>query len=192
MTAAHGSEPASPWVRRFASLVPEGEVLDLACGYGRHAKLFAALGHPVLAVDRDAAALASLLASLSQPGITTLQTDLEDGTPWPFAAERFAGIVVTNYLHRPLFPHIVASLAPGGALLIETFAQGNGQFGKPSNPDFLLAPGELLSVLQRLRVIAYEDGYVDTPRPALVQRICAIKPPVQQEPAGYRLTNERV
>ncbi len=174
MTHAHGTEPVSPWVRRFASLVPEGEVLDLACGHGRHARLFAALGHPVLATDRDGAAL----AALAQPGITTLETDLEAGRPWPFTSACFAGIVVTNYLHRPLFPHILASLAPGGVLLMETFAQGNGQFGKPSNPDFLLAPGELLAVARDLHVLAFEDGYVETPKPALVQRLCAIKPPL--------------
>ena len=180
---AHGTEPASPWVRRFAALVPAGEVLDLACGHGRHAKLFAAAGHAVLAVDRDGAAL----ATLNLPGIATQQADLEGGNPWPFDAGRFAGIVVTNYLHRPLFPHIVDSLAPGGVLLIETFAQGNGQFGKPSNPDFLLAPGELLAVAQNLRVLAFEDGYVDSPRPALVQRLCAIKPPVGEEAMRYKL-----
>jgi SAM-dependent methyltransferase len=170
MTAIHGSGEASPWVRRFAALVPAGEVLDLASGYGRHARLFAALNHAVLAVDRDADAL----ASLADAGITTQQADLEGGNPWPFAPARFTGIVVTNYLHRPLFPQLLASLAPGGILLMETFAQGNGQFGKPSNPDFLLAPGELLAATQGLHVLAYEDGYVDSPRKAFVQRICAI------------------
>ncbi len=186
MAPAHGSEPASQWVRRFAGLVPEGEVLDLACGHGRHAKVFAALGHQVLAVDRDADAL----ASLEQEGIahiTTQQADLECGNPWPYAAARFTGIVVTNYLHRPLFPHIVASLAPGGVLVIETFAQGNGQFGKPSNPDFLLAPGELLGMAHGLHVLAFEDGYVESPRPALVQRLCAVKPPLPDEAGRRRL-----
>ncbi|HEX8957870.1 MAG TPA: class I SAM-dependent methyltransferase [Burkholderiaceae bacterium] len=183
MTHTHGTEPASPWVRRFAVLVPDGEVLDLACGHGRHAKLFAEAGHAVLAVDRDAAAL----SSLTQPGIVTQQADLEGGNPWPFRGNRFAGIVITNYLHRPLFPHIVDSLAPGGVLLIETFAEGNGQFGKPSSPDFLLASGELLAVAQNLRVLAYEDGYVESPRPALVQRLCAIKPPVPEDFMRRRL-----
>jgi SAM-dependent methyltransferase len=183
MTALHGTGEASPWVRRFASLVPAGEVLDLACGYGRHARLFFESGHKVLAVDRDADAL----ATLAQDGIATQQTDLEGGNPWPFAPARFTGIVVTNYLHRPLFPQLLASLAPGGVLLMETFAQGNGQFGKPSNPDFLLAPGELLTVTQGLHVLAYEDGFVDVPKPAMVQRICAIKPPVPQEGGHRRL-----
>ena len=163
---------ASPWLRRFAALVPAGEVLDLACGSGRHARLFAGLGHPVLAVDRDAQGL----AASAGPGIVTLQLDLEiDGAPWPFEAGRFAGIVVTNYLHRPLLANLCASLAPGGVLIIETFALGNEAFGKPSNPAFLLRPGELLEVAAAagLTVLAFEDGIVAEPKPARVQRLCA-------------------
>ncbi|MDB5748979.1 MAG: SAM-dependent methyltransferase [Massilia sp.] len=163
---------ASPWVRRFAPLVPAGEVLDLACGSGRHARLFAGLGHPVVAVDRDPQALAATAGA----GITTLEIDLEeDGAPWPFDAGRFAGIVVANYLHRPLFPHLCASLAPGGVLIYETFALGNEAFGKPSNPAFLLRPGELLEMAAAggLAVLAYEDGIVTDPRAARVQRLCA-------------------
>jgi SAM-dependent methyltransferase len=172
----HRSDLPSDWVRRFAALVPAGEVLDLACGYGRHARLFAAAGHPVLAVDRDADALASIVVE----GVATLQADLEDGSPWPFEAKRFSGIVITNYLHRPLFPFIFDSLADDGILLVETFAAGNEQFGKPSNPDFLLAPGELLALTfaytgAKLRVIAYEDGYVELPKPAMIQRVCLSK-----------------
>ena len=166
---------ASPWVRRFAHLVPPGEVLDLACGSGRHARLFAALGHPVLALDRDPQAL----AAAAGPGIVTLEHDLEaEGAAWPFAPGRFAGIVVTNYLHRPLFAHLAAALAPGGILVYETFARGNERFGKPSNPAFLLAPGELLDMARDhgLTVLAYEDGRVDAPRPARVQRLCAAAP----------------
>ena len=162
----------STWVARWAPVVPAGETLDLACGGGRHARLLAALGHPVLAVDRDAASL----AQAAGPGIATLQHDLEaEGSTWPFAPGRFAGIVVTNYLYRPLFAHLAQALAPGGILVYETFAQGNERFGKPSNPAFLLAPGELLDVsLQHgLRVLAYEDGVVGAPRPARVQRLCA-------------------
>lgn len=162
---------------RFAPLIPEGEVLDLACGGGRHARLLAGLGHAVLAIDRDPVAL----KHAAGPHITTQQLDLEDaGFAWPFAEERFAGIVVTNYLHRPLFPHIFRSLAPGGMLIYETFAQGNEHFGKPSNSMFLLQQGELLEFVaaeQRcaLRVLAFEDGYLENPRPAMVQRICAIR-----------------
>lgn len=176
------TERPSAWVERFAGLVPSGEMLDLACGSGRHARLLASLGHPVLAVDRDAAAL----KNAAGPSVTTLQADLEhepDGhVHWPFDAERFAGIIVTNYLHRPLLPCLHRSLAPGGILIYETFAQGNERFGKPSNPAFLLAPGELLDWVRTagsgaLRVIAYEDGYVAAPKPAMVQRICVIKAP---------------
>jgi SAM-dependent methyltransferase len=173
MPNAHtGIADASPWVRRFAPLVPAGEVLDLACGSGRHARLFAALGHQVTAVDRDPAAL----AAAAGPGIDTLQADLEaPGAAWPFAPGRFAGIVVTNYLHRPLLADLVRSLAPGGLLLYETFALGNEAFGKPSNPAFLLAPGELLALAGQgaLQVVAYEHGFVAEPKPAVVQRLCA-------------------
>ena len=173
---AHRSDQPSDWVRRFAALVPPGEVLDLACGHGRPARVFAATGRRVLAVDRDADALASIVVE----GVTTLQSDLEDGSPWPFEAKRFSGIVITNYLHRPLFPLIFDSLADDGILLVETFAVGNEQFGKPSNPDFLLAPGELLALAcayagAKLRVIAYEDGYVELPKPAMIQRVCLAK-----------------
>jgi SAM-dependent methyltransferase len=166
------TDTPSAWVRRFAAAVPAGEVLDLACGSGRHARLFASLGHPVIAVDRDPQAL----ASTAGPGITTLEIDLEEeGARWPFEAGRFAGIVVTNYLHRPLMRDLVNSLAPGGVLIYETFALGNEAFGKPSNPAFLLRPGELLDIAAQggLTVLAYEDGVVNGLRPARVQRLCA-------------------
>jgi SAM-dependent methyltransferase len=176
---AHAHPGASPWVSRFAGAVPAGEVLDLACGGGRHARLFAALGHPVLAVDRDPQAL----AAAAGPGITTLEIDLEgEGARWPFAAGRFAGIVVTNYLHRPLFADLVKSLAPDGVLIYETFALGNEAFGKPSNPAFLLRPGELLDVAAQggLTVLAFEDGVLAQPKPARVQRLCAAGPALLQ------------
>ncbi|MFC5513833.1 class I SAM-dependent methyltransferase [Massilia jejuensis] len=166
---------ASPWVRRFGAAVPPGEVLDLACGGGRHARLFAGLGHPVLAVDRDPQAL----ALAAGPGIATMRIDLEvEGARWPFGAARFAGIVVTNYLHRPVLDDIVNSLAPDGVLIYETFALGNEAFGKPANPAFLLHPGELLELAARggLTVLAYEDGVLALPKPARVQRICAAGP----------------
>jgi SAM-dependent methyltransferase len=165
-------DQASLWVRRFAPLAPAGEVLDLACGSGRHARLFAALGHPVLALDRDPQALAATAGE----GIQTMEHDLErDGADWPFAPGRFAVIVVTNYLHRALMPSLMASLAPGGVLIYETFAIGNETFGKPSNPNFLLGRGELLDHASRggLSVIAFEDGLVEQPKPAMVQRLCA-------------------
>jgi SAM-dependent methyltransferase len=175
MDPQHSSVSPSAWVARFAPLIPAGEVLDLACGRGRHARHLALLGHPVVALDRDADAL----ADMQDAGIMTMAHDLEQvPAVWPFDAGRFAAIVVTNYLHRPLFGSIVSSLAPGGLLIYETFAHGNERFGKPSNPAFLLAPGELLEVARNagpcpLRVIAFEDGYVAQPKPAMVQRICA-------------------
>ena len=168
----HEFESPSAWVTRWAARVPAGgRVLDVACGGGRHTRYFAARGHSVVAVDRDSATPARLAGI---PGVTALCADLEGGA-WPFPDERFAGIVVTNYLHRPLFPHVLAALAPAGALIYETFAAGNERFGRPSNPAFLLDPGELLDVVRgRLRVLAYEDLQVADPRPAMVQRICAV------------------
>ena len=160
----------SGWVRRYAGLVPaHGRVLDLAAGSGRHAKYFNDLGLAVTAIDRDVAAL----APLAGPRFEVIEADLEDGTDWPLEDREFAGIVVTNYLHRPLFPHIAAALAPHGILIYETFGQGNARFGKPSNPDFLLEPGELLQVALRygFAVLAYECGEVSEPKPAMIQRI---------------------
>lgn len=171
----------SPWVRRFAPLIAAGEVLDLACGGGRHARFLAAMEHEVLAVDRDSAAL----TRAAGPGIKTVQCDLESeaaekSAGWPFQRARFQGIVVTNYLHRPLFAALLDSLAPGGVLIYETFAIGNERFGKPSNPDFLLQRGELLNMAhvapqEKFHVVAFEDGYVSAPKPAMVQRICLVK-----------------
>jgi SAM-dependent methyltransferase len=163
----------SRWVRHWAHLVAAGgAVLDVASGAGRHARFFASLGHPVTAVDRDAAALDTLRDA---PLITRLAADLE-GAPWPLPGNaKFAAVVVTNYLHRALFPQLLDALAPGGVLVYETFSQGNESVGKPSNPAFLLAPGELLEVVRgRLRVVAFQDGFLAQPRPAYVQRICAI------------------
>ncbi len=172
----------SSWVARFAPLVPAGEVLDLACGSGRHARHFTALGHAVIALDRDPAAL----LEAGGAGIEPLQADLEDGvTPWPFAPGRFAGIVVTNYLHRPLLASLVASLAPNGVLIYETFARGNAAFGKPSNPAFLLEPAELLALAAGagLAVVAYEEGVLAQPKPAMVQRLCAHGPAFARDAA---------
>ena len=165
---------ASPWVSRFSPLVPVGgEVLDLACGSGRHARLLAGLGHRVEAVDRDAAALAQLTGV---KGISVRVADLEHG-PWPYVGRRFSGIVVTNYLHRSLLPLIEGALASDGVLIYETFMLGNERFGRPSNPDFLLRSQELLemALAAGLRVVGYEEGEIVVPKPAVVQRLCAIK-----------------
>lgn len=185
------AQPSS-WVARFAPLIPRGEVLDLACGGGRHTRLLAAMGQRVIAVDRDAEALSKIAGT----NIRTMEYDLEreadQGASWPFESNRFAGIVVTNYLHRPLLTSILASLAPNGILIYETFAHGNGRFGKPSNPAFLLEPGELLQAVSAnsagsMRVIAFEDGFVGQPRPAMVQRICVLRAGVDAAPESLRL-----
>lgn len=167
----NGATSPSRWVERFARLVPQTlPVLDVACGFGRHARLLALAGRDVVAVDRDADALASL-ADIA--GVRPVCADLEN-CAWPFAPGGFGAVVVTNYLHRPLFPVLRAALAPGGVLIYETFAAGNERYGRPANPDFLLQPGELLRAAEGLRVLAYEDCYTMRPKPALVQRICAI------------------
>jgi SAM-dependent methyltransferase len=173
MPARHEIRSPSPWVVRWAGLIrPGGEVLDVACGSGRHTLHLAARGYRVVAVDRDDAALGALAAV---PGVEVRAADLE-AAPWPFPPERFDGVIVANYLHRPLFPDLVAALRPGGVLVYDTFMVGNERFGRPSNPDFLLRPGELLGALGgRLTVVAFEQGRVEEPKPAVVQRICAAR-----------------
>jgi SAM-dependent methyltransferase len=171
--ASRASGEPSRWVRRWTHLVaPGGPVLDLACGTGRHARWFAAAGHAVLALDRDPQALAALHGVAR---VRTMAADLEQGA-WPLPpGQRFAAVVVTNYLHRPLWPHLLQALAPAGVLLYETFAHGNASVGKPSNPAFLLQPGELLDAVRgALRVVAFQDGFLSTPYPAYIQRICAV------------------
>ena len=168
--------PPSSWVARHANLIPKaGPVLDLAAGGGRHTRYFKGLGYTVVAVDRDVSGLADLAGDAQTDVIAA---DLEGGAPWPLADRRFAGIVVTNYLHRPLLPRIAASLGPGGVLIYETFGTGNERFGKPSNPDFLLKAGELLDFAEAegLIVRAYHCGAVTEPRPAMLQRIVAARP----------------
>lgn len=163
-------ERPSEWVRRWADLVTRSPVLDLASGTGRHAVYFAERGWQVVAVDREPQAI---------PGAEFVQADLENG-PWPFAGRRFAAIVVTNYLHRPLFASIRESLEEGGVLIYETFMVGNEQFGRPSNPAFLLKPGELLAAFAALTPIAFEQGRVEQPKPAMVQRLCACRGPLAE------------
>jgi SAM-dependent methyltransferase len=167
----HGGLQPSPWIVRFSGLVPDGgRVLDVACGSGRHLRWFAARGAQVSGVDRDAAAV----EPLRELGRIVV-ADIENG-PWPFAGERFDAVVATNYLWRPLLPTLVSSVAEGGVLLCETFARGNETVGKPSNPAFLLQPGELLEAARGLRIVAYEDGFLAEP-PRFVQRIAAVREP---------------
>ncbi len=173
MSGHSGPAPPSTWVRRFAGLVRAGgPVLDVACGTGRHARYFLDRGHPVTGLDRYNAGVVDLLG---RDDFTLIEADLESGGPWPPGADRFAAVVVTNYLHRPILPAIVGAVANDGVLIYEAFASGNARFGRPSNPDFLLTPGELLSAAAgRLAVVAFEQGEVSRPRAAAVQRICAV------------------
>lgn len=182
----HGLEPPSGWVKRWAHLLPSNEsvvdheslqVLDLACGHGRHMQFLAGLGHTVLGVDRNAEAL----KTASQWG-ETLQADIENAE-WPLEGRSFKGVVVTNYLWRDLFPQILNSVAEGGVLIYETFSQGNQVFGKPSRPEFLLQPGELLQLCSGLRIMAFEEGFVPSPD-RLIQRVVAIRVPSGLEPAA--------
>jgi len=167
----HQGLAPSPWVARWISLLPPGSlVLDLACGFGRHTRLAIEKGHRVVAVDRDAEALASL-ASL--PGVSIVQADIET-EDWPLPGQRFDAVIVTNYLYRPLFPVLLDSVSSAGLFIYETFAQGNERFGRPSNPEFLLRAGELYETVRTsLRVLAYEDAYEASPKPAMMQRLCA-------------------
>ena len=173
MISVVGSD-ASLWIHRFAGLVPEGgRVLDVACGGGRHARFFLERGHPITVVDRDTSGVKDLE---DDPAVEILDHDLEAGGQWPFSGRSFDGVVVTNYLWRPILPDIVAAVAPGGVLIYETFARGQEQFGRPHNPDFLLEPGELLDAVQgALRVIAYEDLIVEEPDRRATQRVAAIR-----------------
>lgn len=179
----HGTEAPSGWVRRWSHLVPPGgTVLDVACGHGRHLRWFAGRGHAVTGVDRSPEAVAAV-AELGR----AVEADIESG-PWPFAGERFDAVVVTNYLWRALFPTLVASVADDGVLIYETFATGNATVGKPSRPDFLLQPGELLQTCVGLHIVAYEDGFCDAPE-RFVQRIVAVRkrPSAAALPARYPL-----
>ncbi len=163
---------ASAWVARFATLPSQRRTaLDVAAGAGRHTRLLADLGYRVTAVDRDVTALGGVT------GVEVVEADLEDGSPPPFSGRTFDLVVVTRYLHRPLLPALVAAVGPGGALVYETFARGHERFGRPTNPAWLLRPGELLdAVRDELRVVAYEDVVEVEPAPAAIQRIAAVRP----------------
>jgi SAM-dependent methyltransferase len=178
--AARGQDtPASPWVMRWLPAARGSKtLLDFACGSGRHARLGHALGYRVLAVDRDAQALSNLEGS----GVTTLQEDVEHGR-WSLRAERFDVVVCTHYLFRPRLDVLAGLLAPGGRLIYETFAVGQERFGRPTNPAFLLRPGELLGLADRagLHVLAFEDGQTSAPRATRLQRLTALRAPVSPD-----------
>ncbi|MCW5648716.1 MAG: class I SAM-dependent methyltransferase [Ramlibacter sp.] len=177
----HASDTPSAWVRRWSHLVPAGAtVLDVACGMGRHLRWFHERNHPVVGVDRSPDAIESI-ADLGE----AVLADIEGG-PWPFKGRRFGAVVVTHYLWRPLLPVIVDSVAPGGVLIYETFAAGNETVGKPSRPDFLLQPGELLRACAGLRVVAYEDGFLDRPA-RFIQRVVAVRPAPEEPLARHPL-----
>jgi SAM-dependent methyltransferase len=166
----HGTGAPSPWLLRWAHLMqPRSTALDLACGSGRHVRWLAAAGLSVTAVDRDAEAVAPL-----SDNAEVIVADIESG-PWPLGERQFDLVLVTNYLWRPLWPRVLGAVRPAGLLVYETFARGNETVGRPSRPDFLLEPGELLAVCRDWRVLGYEDGYLDAP-PRFVQRIVAQRP----------------
>jgi SAM-dependent methyltransferase len=194
-STAHALGEPSPWIMRWSHLLRPGcEVLDVACGSGRHLQWFASRGHPVSGVDQDVAA-----ARIHVPAARVVEADIENG-PWPFATsasekqpleaggrlQTFGAVVVTNYLWRPLLPTLLHSLAPGAVLLYETFAAGNETVGRPARPDFLLRPGELLQVCAHLHVVAYENGFVDKP-PRFIQRIAAFAPALPA-PSGTEIS----
>lgn len=166
-----GGQP-SGWIQRFAPAIPDaGEILDLACGGGRHGRLFLAAGRATVFVDRNLEDVADLRP---HPLAELVQADLEDGSPWPLGARRFAGVVVTNYLWRPLFPHLIAATQPGGLLLYETFLVGQERFGRPTNTEFMLRPNELFDVLKAdFDILAFEQGEDPEPKPGMRQRIAA-------------------
>jgi SAM-dependent methyltransferase len=178
---SHPGGAVSPWLLRWAHLIPAGgRVLDLAAGGGRHSRWLAGHGFAVTAVDRDAAAMAAL------DGVAeTLVADLE-GAAWPLAGRRFDAVLVTNYLWRPLFPEIVAAVDAGGVLLYETFAAGNETVGRPARPEFVLARGELLALARGLQVVAFEDGFLSGPD-RFVQRIAAVRPGAAALPPRHLL-----
>ena len=171
-------DPPVDWVRRFGGLIPVGgEVLDVACGRGRHGRFFHELGHPVVMLDRD---ITKVVDMASFDRVEIVARDLEAGRPWPLTGRRFAGVIVVNYLHRPILPEIVASVAEGGVLIYETFAVGQEILGRPSNPDYLLHREELLiRVRPELRVVAFEDMEETTPVPAFKQRVVAVRDPAR-------------
>jgi SAM-dependent methyltransferase len=174
VTKHAGFQEPSPWIVRWADLAPVGApVLDLACGGGRHGRLFLERGHAVTFLDRDISAVSDLE---DRADATCMQVDLETGAPFPLTGQQFGAVIVTCYLHRPILPAILEAVAPRGILLYETFARGNEAYGHPAREAYLLEEGELLNAVQgTFTVRAYEHGYNDEPKPGIRQRICAIR-----------------
>ena len=171
---AHKNLPPLDWVIQHAGqIVAHGHVLDIACGFGRHTRYLLGRGYRVTALDRDIGALSDLPC---HPDLTVLQHDLEDGSAWPLDGKVFQGILVSNYLYRPLFELLTHSLATGGILIYQTFSEGNAAYGSPRNPNFLLRENELLEVFgPHLNVLDFQQGYIELPKPAVIQRICCRK-----------------
>ena len=170
----NSSDSPADWVIEYSKLIPlGGQVLDVACGRGRNTRFLLEKGYSVVALDKDVEGLSDLK---NHPDLEIIAADLEDGRPFPVLNRQFSGIVVTNYLYRPLFGDLVSALAGGGVLIYQTFMQGNEEFGRPRNPDFLLKENELKDEFgSTLDVIAFEQGYTEKPKPAMVQKICALK-----------------
>ena len=166
----------SSWVERHLDGFPAaGHVLDVACGGGRHLRLLSRSGRTLTGIDRTLDGVRDLVGV---DGITLIEADLENGAPFPVAGQRFGGVIVTNYLYRPILPAIVAAVADDGLLVYETFALGHEKLGRPSNPDFLLRPNELIDAVRpHLTIVAYTHGRIDDDgRPRVVQRIAAVGP----------------
>ncbi len=174
--SSHRGPRPEPTIAAWAGDVPAGAtLLDVAAGGGRHARMFAASGCAVTAVDRDVAAL----RAIDDARIEVIEADLER-EPWPFAGRRWDVVVVTNYLWRPLLEHLADALSEGGLLMYETFMVGNERFGRPRSPDFLLRSGELRAFAERqgLEVVAFSQGEVGDPPTAVRQRLLARRRPV--------------
>lgn len=181
MKTEPGTGKPDPWVQRHAELVPSGPVLDLACGKGRHGRFFLELGYPVTFIDKDISGVTDLFSQDNSPhnhspyniaNTQLIKHDLENNSPWPFHTNQFSGVVVTNYLHRPLLSQLITTLKPGGIIIYKTFSAGNEQFGKPKNPDFLLKENELRSAFNKqFQEIAFFQGREMNPD-RITQAIC--------------------